>query len=80
VGTLVERMSQAPARIAGIPVPTIKEGADANLCLFAPAATWTVSRQTLRSRSENSPWLGKELRGRVLLTVAVGHVAFEAGA
>jgi dihydroorotase len=80
VGTLVERMSQAPARIAGIPLPTIKEGAEANLCLFAPAATWTVSRQTLRSRSENSPWLGKELRGRVLLTVAAGHLAFEAGA
>jgi dihydroorotase len=77
---LVERMSQAPARVMGIRVPTIKEGEEANLCLADPAAGWTVSRQTLRSRSHNSPWLGADLRARVLLTVAAGHVAFEAGA
>jgi dihydroorotase len=77
---LVERMSQAPARVMGIPVPTIKDGEEANLCLADPAAGWTVSRQTLRSRSHNSPWLGADLRARVLLTVAAGHVAFEAGA
>ena len=77
---LVERMSQAPARVAGIRVPTIKEGEEANLCLVDPPAGWTVSRATLRSRSHNSPWLGADLRARVQLTVAAGHVAFEAGA
>ncbi len=75
IGTLVERMSSAPARIADIPAPAIKEGMDANLCLFDPEAVWTVDRQTLRSRSQNSPWLGKELRGRIVLTLAAGHVA-----
>ena len=79
VSQLVERMSQAPARVAGVRVPTIKVGEEANLCLADPAAGWTVSRATLRSRSHNSPWLGADLRARVLLTVAAGHVAFEAG-
>ena len=77
---LVERMSQAPARVMGIRVPTIKEGEAADLCLADTAAGWTVSRQTLRSRSHNSPWLGADLRARIILTVAAGHVAFEAGA
>ena len=74
---LVERMSQAPARVAGVRVPTVKDGEEANLCLADPEAGWTVARGTLRSRSQNSPWLGADLRARVLLTVAAGHVAFE---
>ena len=37
-------MSQAPARVAGVRVPTIKDGEEANLCLADPAAGWTVSR------------------------------------
>lgn len=80
LSTLVERMSGAPARIAGIPLPSLQEGAEANLCLFDPDDTWTVSRYNLRSRSQNSAWLGRELRGRVVLTVAAGHVAWDAGA
>jgi dihydroorotase len=80
LATLVDRMSQAPARIAGVPVPTVKEGAEASICLFDPSAAWTVDRQTLRSRSQNSPWLGRELSGRVVLTLAAGHIAWDAEA
>jgi dihydroorotase len=75
---LVERMSQAPARIARIPLPTVEEGQDANLCLADPRAGWTVDHSTLRSRSHNSAWLGASLRARVLLTVAAGHLVFDA--
>jgi dihydroorotase len=75
---LVERMSQAPARIAGIHVPAIKVGEEANLCLADPHAGWTVQKSTLCSRSHNSPWLGAALRARVQLTIAAGHIAFEA--
>lgn len=77
---LVDRMSQSPARLAGIPEPTVAEGAEANLCLVDPAADWRVTRSTLRSRSYNSPWLGKELSARVVLTLAAGHVAWDASA
>jgi dihydroorotase len=78
LSVLVERLSQAPARVAGIPVPTVREGEEANLCLADPTAGWTVDRASLRSRSHNSPWLGAALRARVQLTVAAGHVAFDA--
>lgn len=80
LNTLVTRMSSAPARIAGIPGPTIRQGAEANFCLFDPDETWTVSEHALRSRSHNSPWLGRELRGRVVLTAAAGRIAWDAGA
>jgi dihydroorotase len=80
LGALVDRMSQAPARIAGMRVPTVAQGEEANLCLADPDAVWTVGRDTLRSRSHNSAWLGKELQGRILLTVAAGRLAWEGGA
>ena len=77
LGTLVQRMSTAPARIAGLDVPTITQGAVADFCLVDPKATWTVDKATLQSRSFNSAWLGRELTARVKLTVAAGRVAWE---
>jgi len=80
MSTLVERMSTAPAAIAGIPAPSIAEGADADLCLFDPDHTWTLDQKTVRSRSWNSPWWGAELRGRPVLTVAAGRIVWDPGA
>jgi dihydroorotase len=77
LATLVERMSAAPARIAGLPEPSIAAGAPADLCVVDPAAVWTVAPETLQSRSSNSPWLGQELTGKVRLTVAAGRVAWD---
>jgi dihydroorotase len=80
LAVLVERMSQAPARIAGIAVPSIADGEMANLCLVDLEARWVVDASRLRSRSSNSAWLGETLQGRVLLTVAGGRLVFEDGA
>lgn len=77
LATLVDRMSVAPARIAGLEPPGVRAGAVANLCVVDPEARWTVSKETLQSRSFNSPWLGQELTARVDLTVAAGCVAWE---
>jgi dihydroorotase len=77
LATLVERMSAGPARVAGLPEPTIAAGAPADLCVVDPAAAWTVTPESLQSRSSNSPWLGTELTGRVRLTVAAGRVAWD---
>lgn len=38
----------------------------AEITLFAPHQSWTVERQTLKSRSANTPWLGQRLSGRVV--------------
>jgi dihydroorotase len=76
--TLLERMSAGPARIFGLEPPRIAVGAPANLVLLNPAATWRVREDRFRSRSANSWLLGKRLRGKVVLTVAAGRVAYEA--
>jgi len=77
VGTLVRRLSTAPARIAGLDAPTLVQGTVANLCVIDPKAAWTVDRATLQSRSFNSAWLGRELTAKVKLTLAAGRVAWD---
>jgi dihydroorotase len=77
LGTLVTRMSSAPARIAGLDAPAVAAGAVADLCVVDPQAVWTVRAGALKSRSHNSPWLGRELTGKVRLTVAAGRVAWD---
>jgi dihydroorotase len=76
--TLLERMSAGPARIYGLEPPRIAVGAEANLVLIDPNERWTVTEDEFRSRSANSWLLGRELTGRVRMTVAAGRVAFEA--
>ena len=77
LSVLAERMSQSPARIAGIDEPRITAGAVANLCLTDPARLWTVDPAALHSRSTNSAWAGRELTGKVVLTVAAGRLVWE---
>jgi dihydroorotase len=57
--------SSAPARIFNLPEFTLRTGASADFFLFDPRIEWTPSRQTLHSKSLNTPFLGKKLRGKV---------------
>ena len=54
------------------------EGAPADLVVFDRSEPWTVTAEGLASRGKNSPLLGMDLPGRVLLTMADGRVAYEA--
>ena len=75
--TLLERMSAGPARIFGLERPRIAVGAAANLTRVDTAASWRVDEESFRSRSTNSWLLGRTLKGKVLMTIADGRVAFE---
>jgi dihydroorotase len=57
-------------------VPRVEVGEAANLVLVDLDAEWVVGESGYESRSENSCFAGRTLRGRVLLTVAAGAVAY----
>lgn len=78
LATMVERMSTAPARAFGLPGGTLAKGAPADVTVFDPEAAWTVDPKAFLSRSANTPFTGRELRGRATLTVVGGAVVFEA--
>ncbi len=62
---------------ATVPTGRIEVGGAADLCLFDPAARWTVEAAALRSQGKNTPFAGYEMRGRVRLALVGGSVVFD---
>jgi dihydroorotase len=63
---LIEKLAVRPREILKLDVPQIEEGAMANLTLFDPTLDWTVEKSSLKSKSSNSPFIGKTLKGKAL--------------
>ncbi|MGA3363047.1 MAG: dihydroorotase [Solirubrobacteraceae bacterium] len=72
---LLERLT-AGARLLELEVPLIEVGRSANLCLFDLDASWRIGEAGYESRSSNCCFAGREVRGRNLLTLADGAVAY----
>ncbi|MGD0384602.1 MAG: dihydroorotase [Solirubrobacteraceae bacterium] len=72
---LLERLT-AGARLLELEVPAIAVGRSANLALFDLEARWTIGEAGYESRSSNCCFAGREVRGRNLLTLADGAVAY----
>lgn len=79
---VIAAMTWKPAQIAGIgdrhgrPVAV---GEPANLVIVDPEAEWVVERNGFASRSSNSPFVGRAMRGRVRYTVLRGEVVVSSG-
>ena len=73
---LLSALSVVPARLVG-ESRSLEPGQLANLVVFDPEASWTVSETTLSSRSYNTPLLGRTLPGVVRLTVAAGRLTYQ---
>ncbi len=82
VGGVLAAMSWKPAAIAGLAATQgrpVAVGEPANLAVFDPDAVWTVRPEGLASKSRNTPYAGREVRGKVRHTVFGGAVVVESG-
>jgi allantoinase len=75
---LVKWLASEPARLAGLTGQKggLAAGYDADLVIFDPEADWVVTEEDLRFRHRISPYLGAQLRGRVLETYLRGNCIF----
>lgn len=70
------KVSCAAAAILGIDRGALKVGAVADLCIFNPTQSWVVERKTLASQGKHTPYLGRELQGRVRATLVGGMTVY----
>jgi dihydroorotase len=82
-------VTAAPVRVLGPSVGSLAESAGrlieggvADMCVFDPQATWTVTADGLRSQGKHTPFAfehgGVQMPGRVRATLVAGTVAYEA--
>ena len=76
-----------PARVLGASLGTLAasvgqlvKGGVADICIFDPAAEWTVETGALRSQGKHTPFSGYQMRGRVRYTLVGGQLAYQSAA
>jgi len=74
---LVEKMSCRPAAILGLDRGTLKAGAVADITVVDPDREWQLTAESLASKSKNSPWLGKTMKGAAACTIVAGKVVYK---
>jgi dihydroorotase len=75
---LLRPLTSGPAGLLGLEAGVLAADAPADLVLFDPGAPVVVDAATLKSKSKNSPFDGRRLQGKVLLTVVGGRIVHDA--
>ena len=77
--TLIERMTYAPARVFQLNAGTLREGGPSDVTVIDPNLVWTVDEKKFYTRGSHSPFVGRELTGKAVLTVVDGQVVMKDG-
>lgn len=74
---MVRVMSYNPAKLLGIDRGEISEGKIADLTIFDPNREYVFLKDRIVSKSKNTPWIDKRLKGQVRYTIVSGRVVYE---
>ncbi len=70
-------LSARPSEIFGLPHGSLRPGGLADLVLLDLEGEWEAGRPGYRSKSRNSPFTGRKMKGRVVATIVGGRIVFE---
>ena len=76
---MVRVMCYNPAKLLKIDRGEIAEGKVADITIFDPNRKYVFLKDRIVSKSKNTPWINKELKGQVRYTIVSGRVVFERG-
>jgi dihydroorotase len=77
---LIALLTLEPARLCGLEargLGMLKVGGPADITVIDPEAKWTLTEAELKGRSVNTPFLGRKLKGRAIVTIVDGEVRSE---
>ncbi|GJL62777.1 MAG: dihydroorotase [Nitrospirales bacterium] len=73
----IEKLTSAPAKAFSLKKGTLEVGSDADVVLFDPAYAWIVDPAKFHSKSQNTPFTGWNVKGKVIKTIVGGAVVYE---
>lgn len=73
---LVRKLSSNPAKIMNIPCGGLEVGQPADITIFDSEEEWIVCKEAFKSKSKNSPFIGRRLKGKVMATIVNGQVMY----
>jgi len=75
---MVERMSARPAEIVGLTNKgRLAEGLDGDITIIDPEKEWIFKREEIASKSKNSPFIGRKMKGMVEATIVGGKISYQ---
>ncbi len=74
---MAEKMSYNPAKVLGLDKGVVEEGKVADLVVFNPKKEYEIDPSTFYSKSRNTPFGGKKVKGEVEATIVAGEVVYE---
>ena len=73
---IIECMSYNPARMYHLDAGVLREDGPADIVIFNPNEKWIVNENDFASKSKNSPFIGRELTGKVKFTICDGKIVY----
>lgn len=75
---LVRLTSYQPAKLLKLETKgQLKEGYDADITIFDPNLEYVYEKGSIVSKSKNTPFIGKKLKGKVMYTIVGGRIVYE---
>ncbi|MFT4718594.1 MAG: dihydroorotase [Rickettsiales bacterium] len=74
---LLAKMTYKPADIINIKSGRIKKDSKADLVLIDLNQEWTINKEEFYSKSKNSPFNNRKVKGKVLKTIISGHIVYD---
>lgn len=76
---LLKKLTVGPAELLGLRKGTLEPGADADVTLIDPELEWVIDSSRFASKSSNTPWHGRHVRGRAVAVLVSGEVKQSVG-
>ena len=72
----ISKLSTNPAKILGLNKGILKKGGDADIIIIDPDIKWTITTDDFAGPCKNSPFIGREVKGRAIMTIVAGKIVF----
>lgn len=76
---LIEKMTAAPAELFNLKKGTLSEGAAADITIIDTQKEWVVDKDKFYTRGSHSPFIGRKLKGKAIMTIVSGRIIMQNG-